>query len=233
MGVISFSDPPESLALPTSSTKLNNIGVMKVLLGDDHQLFLEGTSAILKSFIVDVEIDIVFNGTDAYEMILTNHYDAALLDLRMPGVNGFDVLAKLQKSPSITPIIILSASDNPADGQRAMDLGARAFISKKCSAKAILSTLEQVLSGKIVVAVNHKQTLSSENVNDWANQHGITPRQLEVLRLLRLGLPNQSISERLSISIATVKTHVAALFVTFDAKTRSEVVDKAQMLGLD
>lgn len=206
---------------------------MKLLLSDDHHLFLEGTSAILRSFIDGVDIDTTDNGIDAHKMVLSNAYDAVILDLRLPGINGFKLLKKLRNEDHpVPPILILTASDNPADAQHAIELGARAFISKTCSGQSIVAFLQRVLSGETIEAVNEKQLAPDQKNTGWAAQHKITPRQLEVLRLLRLGLSNQAIADRLHISLATAKSHISALFQAFDAKTRSEAVDKAQMLGL-
>ena len=206
---------------------------MKLLLGDDHLLFAEGTNAILSSFMPLVEIDVVHNGKDAYNKIVDQPYDAVLLDLRLPALSGFDLLRKLQEEHSLTPVIILTASDNPADAEQAIQLGARAFITKKCSGQEIVSTINRVLSGEIVVLADQEGAHALGGNTNWAKQHDITPRQLEVLRLVRLGLSNQSIADQLSISLATVKSHISALFTAFNAATRSEVVDRAQMHGLD
>ncbi len=68
---------------------------------------------------------------------------------------------------------------------------------------------------------------------DWAKLHKITPRQLEVLRLMRFGLTNKAIAERLYLSTATVKTHIVTIFQTLGTKNRTETIEKMRQLGLD
>lgn len=207
---------------------------MKILLGDDHRLFIEGLTAILHNYRPEITLECVYSGADVLHKINGNEYDLVLLDLRLPEVNGFDVLARLQDSSCLTPVIVLSASENPIDAQRTASLGARAFLSKKCSAPEILSVIDQVMLGELIFHEGGQPNqIINKNHQDWCDLHGITPRQLEVLRLMKHGLANSAIAHTLNISPATVKTHVAAILKAFDSTNRSESVDKAQLLGLD
>lgn len=207
---------------------------MKILLADDHLLFVEGIVAILGTYRPDITVVSVHSGGVVVDEIFNGDYDLVLLDLRLPQLSGFDVLKKLQQSATLTPVIILSASENPVDMQQAVALGARAFISKKSSAQQILAVIDRVMHGEVVLRESEQACkLQQEEHSDWGSSHGITARQLEVLRLMKHGLSNTAIAQQLSISQATVKTHVAAIFETFNASSRSEAVDKAQLLGLD
>lgn len=207
---------------------------MKILLGDDHRLFVEGISAILRNYRPDIIVDCVYHGGDVVSKTCSDEYDLVLLDLRLPELNGFDVLEQLQHKLCLTPVIVLSASENPTDMKRAASLGARGFLSKKCSAQQIFSAIDRVMLGEVVfVESGQPNQLIKADQQNWCNLHGITPRQLEVLRLMKHGLTNSSIAENLCISQATVKTHVAAIFKAFNSSSRSESVSKAQLLGLD
>ena len=207
---------------------------MRILIADDHRLFIEGTSAILQSLLDDAVIDCVFDGPGVLTQITREPYDIALLDLRLPGINGFDLLKELKHRMSLVPILVLTASDDPLDAKHARQLGARGFLSKKMSGKNIAVAVKRVVQGELVFENTIAGIGRSQRYNDeWGQLHNITPRQLEVLRLIKQGLSNQAIADKLAISRATAKTHVAAILTTLDAKSRTEAVDAAQLLGLD
>ena len=207
---------------------------MNILLADDHKLFLEGISTILKSYKPDAEIDSVYTGNDVLSNLSQNQYDIILLDLRLPGVDGFSLLEEMQQSASLTPVIILTASDSPADAQRAHDMGARAFLSKKMLGQKIIDAIDRVMLGEMEFpSLQNIVQKAVSNSQEWASLHDISPRQLEVLRAIKQGASNQEIADQLFISRATVKTHVAAILNALEVKNRTEAVDKAQLLGLD
>lgn len=205
---------------------------VKLLLVDDHQLFLDGLSALLNKADSIEKIDTVNNGKEAYDLLQSGQYDIALIDLRLPIMDGFQLLQLLSDSSCLVPIIIVSASADPIDIDMAFNLGAMSFIPKSSSGETILHTIEQVMSGQKVFPDNNVTSLKPR-AEQWASQHNITQRQLEVLRLMRQGLSNQAIAEQLSVSMATVKTHISAIFQALGTQSRSESSKKAHQLGLD
>ena len=123
---------------------------MKLLLVDDHQLFLDGLSALLsKADSIDI-IDTVNNSKEAFDKLSSGQYDVALIDLRLPIMDGFQLLASLSDSSCLVPIIIVSASTDPIDIDTAFNLGAMSFIPKSSSGETILQTIEQVMLGQKV-----------------------------------------------------------------------------------
>jgi NarL family two-component system response regulator LiaR len=207
---------------------------MKILLADDHNLFLEGIRSVIKGIFTNTEFECVNDGHQALQYLSNTSYDIALIDLRLPGIDGFQLLDELSKSLCLTPIIIVTASEDPWDIDRAMQLGAMGFVSKSSNGKQIQQAIESVLQGDIVkpTTINQQGSINSTPSN-WAKQHNLTPRQLEVLRLIRHGLSNKAIAEQLSLSLATVKTHIVAIFHVLETQSRTETIKKAQQLGLD
>tara|TARA_R110002050_G_scaffold5842_9_gene25057 strand:+ start:2148 stop:2771 length:624 start_codon:yes stop_codon:yes gene_type:complete len=207
---------------------------MKVLLADDHILFIEGMRAILHSMFSDVECESVNNGQQAYEKLTVESYDIALVDLRLPGIDGFHLLEKLSESLCLTPIIMVTASEDPWDMEKALQLGAMGFVPKSSNGNQIKNAVESVLRGEIVKPSNDIPVSDRHLIPvDWASQHNLTSRQLEVLRLIRHGLTNQAIADQLFLSLATVKTHIMAIFQALNTQSRTETIKKAQQLGLD
>ncbi|WP_221796727.1 response regulator [Oceanobacter mangrovi] len=209
---------------------------MKILLVDDHQMFVDGLRGmLLGSSDLQAEVEAVHNGRDALQQMLAVDFDIALIDLRLPIMDGFSLLEELGRRENLTPVIIVSASRDPDDIRRAKSLGAMSFIPKSSSGQRIVQTIEAVLAGQLVYSEEtaEEQDLASLSDEQWASLHNLTPRQLEVLRLVRKGLSNLEIADQLHLSLATVKTHLSAIFMALGAKSRSESSKKAHQLGLD
>ncbi len=199
---------------------------MRILLADDHQLFLDGLCGILREMDVDVELVCVRDGDAALATLIDNSFDIALIDLRLPSQDGFSLLDALANKGCLTPVIIVTASKDPSDQRCALDKGAMGFVPKSASCRQIIEAVRDVLRGEIVNEIDNFQ-------NDWGRKQRVSPRQMEVLRLMAYGISNQDIADQLSLSLATVKSHVAALFERFDARSRTEAIEKARRLGLE
>ncbi len=207
---------------------------MKVFIADDHQLFIEGIHSVLAEVYADIEVDFANNGHSALNALTAEVFDIALIDLRLPNLDGFNLLHELFNINCLTPVIMVTASEDPLDMQKALDLGAMGFVPKSSTGKQIINAINRVLMGEVIRPDNLKQAdMPITTKEDWARQHNITPRQLEVLRLIRNGLSNQAIADKLYLSKATVKTHIIAIFRALDTQSRTESVQKAQQLGLD
>ncbi len=204
---------------------------MKILLADDHQLFLDGLCAILEVREAGAEIVCVRDGHAALQQLTEGNFDVALIDLRLPGCNGISLLEELCARNCLTPVIIVTASEDPDDRRQALEAGAMGFIPKSVSGQQIADALLAIKQGQMV-DLDVLEGMDQAQ-RDWARMHNITPRQLQVLRLARRGLSNQAIAEQLELSTATVKSHLAALFKAFDAQNRSETIEKARRLGLE
>lgn len=209
---------------------------MKILLVDDHQMFLDGLNAILiKSDLVH-DIECVNNGEDALIKLIENDFDVALIDLRLPILDGVGLLKAANNAGCLVPIIVVTASKAPEDICKVKALGALGFIYKASSSAQILDTISRVLNGELVFPDENTalHNIAHERQStDWADKHNLTKRQLEVVRLIKQGLSNQEIANKLFVSIATVKSHLSSIFKTLDVKSRTEAVNKAHQFGLD
>ena len=211
---------------------------MKILLVDDHQMFLDGLTAILQRSENISQLQSVNNGHAALSKLEKEDFDVALIDLRLPVLDGFGVLQAAFERGILTAIIVVTASNAPDDVIRAKKLGAMGYISKSASSAQILDTISRVANGELVFPAssgpfNSAAQATSDYQTDWAGQHSLTPRQVQVVRLLKQGMSNQQIANTLFVSIPTVKTHIAAIFKILDVKSRAETISKIHQLGLD
>lgn len=201
----------------------------RLLLIDDHQIYLDGLSLTLTNLCKDVTLDHAHNAAEAEALVKANTFDLILLDLQLPDSSGLALLQKLRAIDSLVPIAILTASNNPSDLDAALQMGAAGFISKTADGQTLLDAATRLLFGQQVVIASECQPLDRQaNARDL----GVTPRQLEILDLLSEGLPNKVICQRLNLSEDTVKTHLKALFSTLNCHNRTECVNNARKLGL-
>ncbi len=153
-----------------------------------------------------------------------------LLDLAMPGKDGFAALDTLSRDYPLLPIVVLSASESRADMQRALDSGAMGFIPKAATAPVMLSALWLVLAGGVYVP---PALLAPETASSPGGGPGrLTPRQLDVLAGVIEGKSNKAIAGELSLTVATVKAHVTAVFKVLNVANRTQAALAAEKLGL-
>jgi len=204
---------------------------MKILVADDHTLFRESLVLTLARLGDDPLILQASSGQEAID-ISNSHDDLSLLllDINMPGMSGLEVVRILQQSHPALPIVIISANDEHHYITKAIDLGAKGFIPKTTSTDITLSALHLVQSGGIYLPA---QLLSSspKNIHNTKDKL-LTPRQMEILRLLQKGTQNKSIAFQLELSPSTIKVHIRRIFTALGAKNRGEAVNNAVEMGI-
>lgn len=201
----------------------------RLLLIDDHQIYLDGLSLTLSKLAQGIILDHAHSASEAETLVRRHTFDLILLDLQLPDSSGLALLQKLRCIDPVVPIAILTASNSPSDLDAALQLGAAGFISKTADGQVLLEAATRLLFGETVIISAENQPL--DRVSS-ARELGVTPRQLEILDLLAEGLPNKVICSRLTLSEDTVKTHLKALFSTLGCHNRTECVNSARRLGL-
>ena len=214
---------------------------MNILLIDDHPLLRGGMRFLLRSLDAELEMDEASNGTQALELVAARSYDLLLLDLKMPGLNGMDALAALRAAVPGTPLVVLSAEDDPGVVRAAIEGGAMGFIPKSSTPEVLIEALRLVLAQGVYLpsaaleathlvpspAPSSDQTGSGDSVLP-----GLTQRQMAVLHCVIKGKSNKAIARELEVSEGTVKAHLSAVFQALGAHNRTEVVYAAAKLGL-
>jgi DNA-binding NarL/FixJ family response regulator len=223
---------------------------MRVMLIDDHPLILSALQRIVQDLDAEVEVVPAQTAAAARGVLAEDEdFDLLLLDLSLPDANGHVFLAELRRAHPALPVVVVSASESTADVIRAIDGGAMGFVSKRCTPLALVRALRDVMRGAIVVPEGLQPepvvgapawgTALQRAAADPAaaafgspaptapatlERLGLTPRQREVLGLLLLGKPNKLIARELSLSVETVKDHVAAVLRALNVATRTQAV---------
>ena len=234
---------------------------MKVLLVDDHPLILSALQGVIQGLADDVTVVGAGSARAARETLqgADAEFDVVLLDLQLGDADGFDLLSELRSAYPSLPVVVVSASDRASDVIRSIDLGAMGFVPKRASNETLQEALRLVMSGGIYVppmslgadatppvvrsdttmpAVMHVigQAASGAGyqTSSTLSGLGLTPRQSDVLALLLQGKPNKLIARELSLSVETVKDHVAAVLRALGVNSRTQaVLAVAQMAQQD
>jgi len=206
---------------------------MKILIVDDHALFREGLCYVLNELDMHACIFQAANYDAALQHVQdTIDIDLVLLDLYMPGKNGFEVLDIFATKYPAMPVVILSASNQTDDIQYALDAGAMGYIPKDTTSTVMLNALRLVLSGGIyvpptMVQQNHKLMVQQHN-----NSPVLTPRQTQVLKMLAQGHSNKVIASNMNLAEGTIKMHVTSIMKSLGVSNRTQAVIVAEKLGL-
>ena len=207
---------------------------IRVVLADDQTLVREGLTLML-SLIDDIEVvGVAADGEEAVAAVLEASPDVALLDLRMPRVDGVEATRRLKEvAPSVEVVVLTTYSDDDSV-LSALRAGARGFLTKDADAESIGRALEAAANGQSIVDAEVQRRLieGATAKPPEPTDTGLTPREIEVLRLIAEGLSNTEIARHLVVSEATVKTHINHLFAKANLRDRAQAVAYAYRLGL-
>lgn len=210
---------------------------MKLLIIDDHPVMREGLVALLQQAADSIEVVQAASSAEGLAQVERHDdLDAIFLDLAMPDGGGMAAIRAFGERRPDVPVIVLSASEDPADVRRALSLGALGYVPKSANPTTLLSALRLVLSGNIYVPPLVLVTADAETRGGPTSTAGVAPqlteRQLEILRQLSRGLSNKEIGRELDIAEKTVKAHVAAIFRSLNVVSRTQAVGVARASAL-
>jgi DNA-binding NarL/FixJ family response regulator len=198
-----------------------------VLAVDDHPLLREGIAALIGST-EDMElVGEASNGREALDLFRKYQPDITLMDLRMPEMNGIDAIGAIRGEFPDARIIVLTTHPGDVQVSRALKAGARGYLLKGMLRKELSETIRAVHAG-------HKR-LSSEaavEIAEHAIDDALTPREIDVLRLVAAGNANKQIGAQLSLTEVTVKTHVKNILAKLGANDRTHAVTIALKRGI-
>lgn len=208
--------------------------MIRVAIADDHRIIREGLDLLLAG---TDHIDIVAHASDGLELIdvlRTTEVDVVLLDVRMPAMTGLDVLKHIGKLDLGVAVVMLSMYGDPVYVSRAIELGASGYLLKSVGQDELVKAIEMVANGQPYFQAEVSGPLVARMVGDDA--HGpvgeMTVEQLKILQLLADGVDNSGIARALSMSEATAKAKLRAIYSSLGVQRRSEAVAVAMRLGL-
>lgn len=196
----------------------------RIIIADDHPLFRSALHLAVTQATSQAQLQEV----DCIEQLMQllteqSEVDLLLLDLKMPGASGFSALASLRHLYPELPVVIVSATDDTAVVVQAMHFGAMGFIPKSTPLPIMINALQAILAGDTWFPEGVNQSAApADNIAE--RLASLTPQQFKVLTMLSEGKLNKQIAFELSVSEATVKAHVTAIFRKLNVQNRTQAV---------
>jgi DNA-binding NarL/FixJ family response regulator len=202
----------------------------RLIVVDDHAVMRAGVIALLAG---DRTIEIVGeagDGRTALALVARHHPDVALVDLRMPGLDGVATTTEIVARHPSTRVLILTTYDTDDDIERGVEAGAIGYLLKDTTREQLVDAIHAAARGETVLAPRVAEKLIARLRRPTQAQ--LTPREVDVLNAVADGLTNAEIGSRLVIAEATVKTHLLRLFAKLDVNDRTHAVVVAIDRGL-
>jgi len=197
-----------------------------IVIVDDHPLFRDALRHTLAASFKDLRLSEAGSLEELSAVMQTESVDLVLLDLTMPGVQGFSGLMYLRALNPQIPVVIVSANESPPVIRRCLEFGASGFIPKSLPVSRIREAIGTILKGEFWVPaeIDLGQNPNRKNAHIVDRLSTLTPQQFRVLMMLGEGLLNKQIAFQLSVSEATVKAHVSAILQKLGVESRTQAV---------
>lgn len=205
---------------------------MRVLLVDDHEIVRRGLRQLLAELIPGAEFTEVATAPAAREELQRSEWDLVLLDINLPGGSGLELLGESKRLRPRTPALILSSYPEEEFAVRSIKLGADGYLTKSSVADEMTTAVRKVLSGGRYVSASLAERLAAAIGQPASAHEALSPRELEVLRLVASGHSIREIAEQLSLSEKTIGTYRSRISEKLGLSTNVELTRYALQHGL-
>jgi DNA-binding NarL/FixJ family response regulator len=200
---------------------------IRILIAEDHTVVRDGLVAIVRQ---EKDMEVVAetgDGRQAVELWKRQRPDVTLMDLRMPSLDGVNAIYEIRAAEPNARIIVLTTFDGDEDIYRGMRAGAKSYLLKDVRRDELFQCIREVHAGRTFMP-----SVIACKLAERINAEVLTPRELEVLRLVAEGKPNKLIGADLAITEVTVKSHVQSVFRKLNVLSRTEAIAVANRRGL-
>lgn len=198
---------------------------ISIMITDDHSMIREGLKSLLE---LDNDIKVIaeaVDGRDCLDKLDVYKPDVLLLDINMPNMNGLEVLKELKARKSKVKVLVLTVHNETEYLMKAVDIGINGYVLKDSESAELKKAIRAIMDGEtyiqpsLIPALNAKRLERNE---DEEKIDSLTRREMEVLKLLAIGMYNKEVAEKLEISERTVKNHVSNIFKKLEVTDRTQ-----------
>src|SRR5436189_5209307 len=213
---------------------------MRILIVDDHGLVRRGMSYVVKEGFPDADVAEADSSAAALDVMRNGGCDLALVDVRMPDLDGLELLRAIRVEWPDVPVIMLSTYDNAPYVKRALADGAAGYLLKDATPEDLAQAINVAMSGSgnvlsprvIQNLFDDQDTSVGANGHSRRNEYSLTQREHDILALLAEGRSNREIAQGLYLSDKTVKAHLAAIFRKHGVTNRTQAAMMAVQMGV-
>jgi two-component system NarL family response regulator len=200
---------------------------IRILVADDHNVVRQGLVALIKTVPDMTVVAEAADGIQAVELFRKHKPDVTIMDLRLPGMSGVDAITHIRRDFPSARILVLTTFDGDENIFRALQAGARGYLLKDMFGDELMEAIRSVHAGKTRIPAPVAQRLAER-----MGGPSLTNRELEVLKLIVSGNSNKDIGTQLSISEATVKTHINSILSKLGVSDRTQAATTAIQRGI-
>lgn len=201
----------------------------RILIADDHFAIRIGIKHLLKNEFADVEFGEATNATDVFEKIKSSTWDVMILDINMPGGNGFEVLKQLRAERSAIPVLVFSMHREDIVALRALKAGASGYLSKDAADTELARAIHQLLAGRKYISHSVAELMVSQldNPENKPPHELLSDREYQTLLLLASGKTVSQIADELSLGISTISTYRVRILEKMAIRNNAELTHYA------
>ena len=215
---------------------MNSSKKIKIIIADDHKIFLEGLSSLLKDYPELKIIATVSNGQEVLDLLIENKADVVVTDINMPIMDGIKLTKELKKKHPNVKVLALTMHNEDRIITTIIKAGVTGYILKDTRKEELLNAIKTVFTGENYFSDEVKNSLNEKSTSKKATSTNsslieLSDREQDILKLIAAGLTQQQIAEKIFISEHTVVFHKRKLFVKFDCKNTAELIKYAMDFG--
>jgi two-component system invasion response regulator UvrY len=203
--------------------------MIRILVVDDHEVVRKGLRNVILETVQPCEVDEARNGTEAVGKVGKRKYDLVLLDIKMPGKSGLDVLKEIKRDQPKLPVLILSMHPEEQFAIRSMRAGASGYLTKECDSDELIHAIRKTLKGERYISASLSDLLVGGLDSDTEQPcHEIlSDREYQVMLMIASGKPVGMIAKELCLSVKTVSSYRANILLKTKMKNNAEITHYA------
>lgn len=204
---------------------------LNILVADDHRLITDGISKLIEGEAMIGDVITAQNGQEAVDIVLESDIDCVIMDINMPVLNGLEATRIIKKEKPSVKVIVVSMLSDASIVSKMLKAGADGFLNKDTGKEELLKALERVSGGEkyvsTVISNNLLTHLSDPGIQSQEAERPLSPREIEIVKLIAEGLTNKEIAGRLFLSTVTVDTHRKNILAKLHLKNTASLVKYA------
>ncbi len=203
--------------------------MLRILVADDHEVVRKGLIKVIAEILQPVKVDEARNGQEAVSKVSKSEYDLVVLDIKMPGKSGLDVLKEIKQGHPKLPVLILSMFPEEQFAIRAMRAGASGYLTKECAGDELALAIRKALKGEKYISGSLAQILAEEFGSDPERpcHENLSDREYQVMLMIASGKTVGAIARELCLSVKTISSHRTNILLKTRMKNNSELTHYA------